>query len=357
MRRFVKFPFDLYSGNKYWIPPLIHMELRELDPKVNPIFEQAEAAFFLAYRGDKIVGRIAAMAHLGDTDRKGRFGWFDVIDDQDVAQELLFSAEEWLKNKNFEYVEGPVGFTNLDKAGCLIDGFDQLGNITTIYNYPYYQKLLLGAGYEPYTDWLEFRISVPKNTPDRLHRFSELVSKRLGLKIIPTKTNEDVIKYADAIFELLNKTHQNLHGFVAVSPRMAKYYQKRFASFLQADYTSIIVDERDKLVAFGLSIPSMSRAFRKANGRLLPLGWWHIRQAIKNNDTADLMLIGVDPIYQKKGVPALIFFDFSKGLIKRGIRWLESNPELADNKDVQMLWGKYEHVQHKQRRSFIKTLT
>ncbi len=360
MKRFVCFPFDLYAECPYWIPPLIKDEIRSLSPKYNPAFHRGDAAFFLAVQSGKVVGRIAALINRIELEyqavNKGRFGWFDVINDVEVAKLLLSQAESWLKARGMNYVEGPLGFSNLDRAGCLVEGFEELGNITTIYNYPYYEDLLLQCGYRKAMDWVEYRIEVPQHVSEDLGRFAKLISKRLKIRLVKTDSVSDLLQYTEAIFDLLNRTHAHLHGFVPFDRQIIQYYKKKFGQFLHPDYTAIVVDRDNNLIGFGLAVPSMSEAFKKAKGRLFPLGWWHIRKALKRNDTVDLMLIGVDSSYRNKGVPALIFYAFSKGLYKNGIRWLESNPELEDNTNVQRLWAKYPHRLHKRRRSFVKDL-
>ncbi len=356
---FIKFPFSLYKGNAYWVPPLIKDELKSFD-KQNPIFESAQAQFFLAYKNNKIVGRIAAIINWVEAKEqqklKMRFGWFDVIDDIEVTKALLDKVAEIGKANKLEYVEGPVGFSNMDKAGMLTDGFDQLATMIGIYNYQYYPEHLQKLGYTKESEWHEYKIEFKNIHMDKFGPLSELIERRYQLKALTFKTSKSILPYVDEMFGLLNKSYAELETFVPIQQFQIDHYKEKYISFIHPDFINCVIDKNGKLVAFGITMPSFAKAFQKANGSLFPFGFLHLLQAMRKNEYAEFYLIGVDPEYQNKGVAAIIFREMHKVFTKRGIKYIETNPELEENSKVQLLWKNFQPVMHKKRKTFRKEL-
>ena len=353
--QFIEFPFTLYKNNKYWVPPLIKDELKSFD-KQNPIFETAQAQFFLAYKKDIIVGRIAAIINWIETkDQKKlkmRFGWFDVIDDIEVTKALIDTVAEIGKANNLKYMEGPVGFSNMDKAGMLTDGFDQLATMIGIYNYDYYPEHLKKLGFTKESEWHEYKIEFKNIHMDKFGPLSELIEKRYHLKALTFKSSKAILPYVDEMFGLLNKSYAELETFVPIQQFQIDHYKEKYISFIHPDFINCVIDKNGKLVAFGITMPSFSKAFQKAKGKLFPFGFLHLLQAMRKNEYAEFYLIGVDPEYQNKGVAAIIFREMHRVFTKRGIKYIETNPELEENSKVQLLWKNFQPIMHKKRKTF-----
>jgi hypothetical protein len=267
--QFIEFPFTLYKNNKYWVPPLIKDELKSFD-KQNPIFETAQAQFFLAYKKDIIVGRIAAIINWIETkDQKKlkmRFGWFDVIDDIEVTKALIDTVAEIGKANNLKYMEGPVGFSNMDKAGMLTDGFDQLATMIGIYNHDYYPEHLKKLGFTKESEWHEYKIEFKNIHMDKFGPLSELIEKRYHLKALTFKSSKAILPYVDEMFGLLNKSYAELETFVPIQQFQIDHYKEKYISFIHPDFINCVIDKNGKLVAFGITMPSFSKAFQKAKG-------------------------------------------------------------------------------------------
>ena len=357
---FVKFPFELYKDSPYYVPSIIKEEIDVLNPKKNPVFKNAVAKYFLAYKEDRVVGRIAAIINWIEVKEqeksKVRFGWFDFIDDLEVSKALLNKVAEFGASQELTYMEGPVGFSNMDKAGILIKGFDELNTMITWYNYPYYAKHMEELGFEPAATWVEYIIKVPSEIKDKVIKFSDIIKEKYDLKLLKFRKSKDLLKYADDMFDLLNKTYSHLQTFVPIQPHQIEMYKKKYLPYLNPEYIVCIADKDDKLIAFSIVMPSFSKALKKMNGKIYPLRFLHILRAQKRNDTAAFYLIGIDPTYQNKGVTALIFKEMNQTFIRNGIETVETNPELEENKAIQALWNGYENEQHKMRRTFRKNL-
>ncbi|WP_298540722.1 GNAT family N-acetyltransferase [uncultured Aquimarina sp.] len=357
---FVKFPFELYRDSPYYVPSIIKEELDVMNPKKNPVFKNAIAKYFLAYRNDKIVGRIAAIINWIEVKEqqklKVRFGWFDVIDDIEVTKALLGKVAEFGKQHSLEYMEGPVGFSNMDKAGILIKGFEELNTMITWYNYPYYQKHMEQLSFEDAATWVEYKIKVPTETREKVIKFAKIIKERYQLQLLKFKKSKELLKYADDMFDLLNKTYSSLQTFVPIQQYQIEMYKKKYLPYLNPEYITCIADKNGKLIAFSIVMPSFSKALKKMNGKIYPLKFLHILKAQRRNDTAAFYLIGVDPEYQNKGVTALIFKEMNETFIRNGIEMVETNPELEENKAIQALWNDYEHEQHKMRRTYRKDI-
>lgn len=363
MRKFVEFNLKLYKGNPYHVPGLIKDELGTLNPRTNPAFQFCEAAYFLAYRNGEIVGRIAGIINHRANDtwnqNNARFGFVDFINDDEVVDALFDAVTKWAKKHKKDMLQGPMGFTDLDHEGMLIEGFDQIGTMATIYNYAYYPHQLERIGFIKDQDWKEFKIMIPDAIPEKHQRISNIVRQKYGLKTVKFRTRKEVEPYAHRIFETLNQAYSVLYGFSELSKEQIDYYVKQYIPMIHLDFVTLIVRESDdKVVAFAITIPNLSRALQKAKGKMYPFGWFHLAKDLymSGNPVVDLYLIGVIPEYQNKGVNALLFDDLIPVFQKAGIKYAESNPELETNAAVQMQWNYFERVHHKTRRAYIKEI-
>ncbi|MBJ2186739.1 N-acetyltransferase [Paramuribaculum intestinale] len=362
LKKYVKFGIDLYRGNDCYVPPLIFEEIETLMPSKNPAFDFCEAQSFMALRDGVPAGRITAIINRVVNERTGkreaRFGFVDFVDDAEVVDALFRAAEEWSRQRGMTEMVGPMGFTDMDHEGMLIDGFDELGTMATIYNYPYYPVHMERMGYKPDVDWVEYRMTVPDSVPDKYLRIASLVERKYGFKTLHyTSRSRLKADYGRAIFDLINVAYNGLYGYSPLSDRQIDYYIDKYLGILRLDCISVVVDKDGKLVAFGISIPSFSRALQRSGGRLWPLGWYHLLKAIHGkNDVVDLMLVAVSPEYQNMGVNAMVFADLLPTYIKNGYKFAESNLELADNASVQLQWQYFERRQHRRRRAFRRDL-
>ncbi|MDG1063230.1 MAG: GNAT family N-acetyltransferase [Flavobacteriaceae bacterium] len=360
LRAFVLFPFDLYRGHPYWVPPMIKEELETLDQESNPVFQNASAEYLLAYESGKVVGRMAVIMNRIEIEQQAkpklRFGWFDVIDDVNVTQQLLAKAIEIGKAHNLDYIEGPVGFTNMEKAGILTMGFDRLNTMITNYNYPYYAAHFEQLGFEKQATWVEFKMDIHPKASDKVLKFSRLIKERYHLSVLKFKNKKEIMPYVDRMFELLNQTYSSLQTFVPIQPYQVAHYKEKYFPFIKPDYINCVQDQDGELIAFAIVMPSFSKALKKANGRLFPFGWLHILKAQYINDTAAFYLIGIHPDYQGKGVTSILFDEIQNLFNRKGIVVGESNPELKENTAVQRLWKDFNPVQHKERSTFRKLL-
>lgn len=363
LKKFVQFGIDLYEGNEYYVPPLVYDEIATLNSAKNPAFEHCDASYFLAYRDGQIVGRIGVFINYksneGWKQRHARFGFVDFIDDKEVADALFGAAESWARFRGMEKIHGPMGFTDLDHEGMLIDGFDQISTLSTIYNYPYYVDHMERMGYIKDQDWVEFLITIPQEMPERLMRAAEIVKKRSGLMVKHLENKRDVYPYARDIFKLINKSYKGLYGFVELTDKQIDYYVDMYIPMLRLDFLTLVVRQEDnKLIGVAIGLPSLARALQKAKGKFMPAGWYHLFKALKGRDNKvlDLLLVAVDPEYQGKGVVALFLDEFISAAIRLGFEYAESNPELELNHKVQSMWDDLEAKHTKTRRAFIKDL-
>jgi GNAT superfamily N-acetyltransferase len=362
LKSFVKFNIDLYKNNPYHVPGLIDEEMMTLSEKKNPAFETSEAACFLARKDQRIAGRIACMINHKSNriwnQKHARFGFVDFIDDPEVVDALFDTAENWAKERGMEALHGPLGFTDMDHEGMLIEGFDQLGTMATIYNYPYYPEHMLRRGYAKDQDWQEFKIYIPDEVPEKHLRIGEIARKKYGLKILKFKKRKEIWPYAYRIFDTLNKAYAPLYGFVELSAKQIDYYINMYIPMLRLDMITLIIREADDVVVgFGITMPNLSRALQKAGGSFLPFGFIPLLKALyAKPKVVDLYLIGVIPEYRNKGVNALLFNDLIPLYKKLGVVYAESNPELETNNAVQSQWDYFRREHHKTRRIFIKHL-
>ena len=360
LKKFIKFPHGLYSKNPYWVPPLMFDEMNTLRRSKNPAFEYCEAKCWLAYKDGRIAGRIAGIINHRFIEKWGkknvRFSWVDFIDDEEVSALLFKTVEEWAISKGMESIHGPLGFCDMDREGMLVEGFDEMSMLITNYNYPYYPEHLEKHGFAKDIDWMEYEIKVPDCIPERVAKINDAVLKRLNMKILDSRKSKDIIPYIKGVFELLNEAYKELYGVVTLTDRQIEAYTKQYFGFINVDYVRIILDENNKVAAFGIAMPSLSKAMRKSGGRLFPFGFMHILRALKKNDCVDLYLIAVRPELQTKGIHALLLTEINKSAIRNGILKAETGPELESNTKVQSLWKHYETRQHKRRRCYIKHL-
>lgn len=362
LRKFTQFQIDLYRGNGCYVPPLISDDVKTLDPKENPAFDFCEAQCFMAYEDGRPVGRVAAIINNAVNERSGeksvRFGFLDFEDNPEVSGALMKAVEQWGKERGMTRVIGPLGFTDLDHEGMLVEGFDELSTMATIYNYPYYPEHIERLGYAKDSDWKEFVMDVPDGIPEKMNRVADIVKKRTGLKVKKYTSRKKIKEeYGRALFELVNEAYDQLYEYSPLTDRQIEYYIDQYLDLLDLDLVTIIVDGEEKLVGVGISMPSMSRALQKAKGRLFPFGWIPLLKGLKGkNDRVDLLLVAVKPEYQSKGVNALLFQDLIPYYIKRGFKWAESNPEMETNAKVQSQWDYFTHRQHRRRRSYVKNI-
>lgn len=362
LKKFVQFNYELYKNNPYHVPTLIEDEMATLDKDKNPAFDFCEAAYFLAYKNGKIVGRIAGIINYRANETwnqsHARFGFVDFVNDNEVVDALFGAVSSWAKAKGMDILHGPMGFTDMDKEGMLVEGFDQLGTMITIYNYAYYPKQLERIGFIKDLDWKEYKIFVPREIPERHMRISEMVKEKYGLKVLKFKTRKEILPYGPQIFETLNKAYAHLYGFSELSPAQIDYYVKMYLPVLRLDFVTVIIREKDQaVVGFAVSMPSMSQALRRCKGKMFPLGFLHLLKALKSQPkVVDLYLMGVLPEYQNKGINALLFNDLIPIFNESGVVYAESNPELETNMSVQLQWNYFERKHHKTRRAFIKKI-
>lgn len=360
LKTFVKFPFKLYKNSKYWVPPIISQEIKTFDKNENPVFNDAEATLFLAYKDGEIVGRVAAIISWlevkDQNQKKMRFGWFDVIDDIEVSKALLNKVLEIGKKHDLEYLEGPVGFSNLDKVGVLTYGFDHIGTMITWYNHPYYASHFEQLGYKIEKEYLENKHAFSDITKESFARIQEIIKKRYKLKALYFNKTSEVMPYADKMFDLFNKSYSSLSSFVAITDIQKAYFKKKFLSFINPEYIKFVVDEHDELVAFGIVMPSYSEALQKMKGKLFPFGIFHLLKAKKHSKKVTFYLIGVHPEYQNKGIHAVIFNEFYESFDKKGILECIRTPELSDNLAIQKIWKNFNPITHKKRCTFRKDI-
>lgn len=362
LKKFIKFPFELYKGDPYWVPPLIKDEMESFNPQKNPAYESAETRLFLAFRDGKIVGRIAAiLSHAANNKyntKNLRFGWWDAINDDDVARALFQAVEKWGKELGMETLTGPHGFSDLDPEGMLVEGYDQLPTISVYYNYPYYPDLVEKYGFHKEIDYVEFRSVVPRETgiPEKLLRIGSKIKERSGIKVVKFKKKREVLKWAVEIFRLLDETFEEIYGSVPLTEKQIQYYVKKYFSFVDKDLLQLAVNENNEAIGFMITMPNLSRAFQKARGRLLPFGWYYILQALKKFEILDFYLAGVKNKYRGYGVDLLMVLEIVQAALDKGASYAESNPELESNKKVQAQWKYFNPTQHKRRRIFKKAI-
>ena len=360
LKAFIRFPVSLHADNPYFVPPLFFDEFNTLRRDRNPAFEHCTVKYWLALNEGRVVGRVAGIInrlHIEKwNQRYARFGWIDFIDDPDVSEALLNSVETWAGANGMTAVHGPLGFTDLDREGMLIEGFDQLGTLATIYNPPYYPVHMENLGYRKDTDWVEYEMTVPPVPDEKIARIADIALRRNKLKLLQVRRKKQLLPYARDLFRLLDDEYRKLYGVVPLTEKQVESYIKQYFGFITPDFVPVVLDADGRMVAFGITMPSLSRALQRARGRLFPFGFIHLMKALKKNDRADLYLVAVKSEYQGKGVNAILIDRMNHVYNRLGITRVESNPELETNRMVQEQWKYFEKRQHKRRRCFIKHL-
>ena len=360
LKAFVDFPHRLYAGNAYWVPALRSDEINTLDREKNPAFAYCEARYWLAYDGKQVVGRIAGIINRRHKEKWGqsfmRFGWFDAVNNPEVSLALLEKVEDWACSEGLTDVHGPMGFTNLDHAGMLVEGFQELATQAAGYNYPYYSNHMAQAGYVKDVDYLEYEMPMPEAVDPKIAKLAKLVLKRNNLRLLEVKDKKELLPYAHELFDMLGAEYKHLYGVVPLSEEQVNAYIDQYFGFISPDFVPVIVDMEGRMVAFGVTMPSLSKALQRSKGRLFPFGIFHLMRALKKNERADLVLVAVAKEYQGKGVNAVLINRMFEVFCDFGIKKVESNPELESNIAVQAQWKHFERRQHKRRRIFIKHL-
>lgn len=360
LKRFVLFPFSLYKNSPYWVPPIISDEIENFDKTKNPVFHNADATLFLAYHNNKIVGRVAAIINWHEVNnqnlKKMRFGWFDVVDDINVTKALLDKVEEIAKANNLEYIEGPMGFSNLDKVGVLTEGFNELGTMITWYNHPYYAKHFEALNFTIEKQYQESHFKFSDVKPELFSKAQELIKRRYGLTPLNFTSTKQIMPYVDKMFDLFNESYAKLSSFVAISDVQRDYFKKKYINFINPEYIKFVVDKNNNPIAFSIVMPSYSRALQKAKGKLFPFGIFHLLRARKHSKDVIFYLIGIHPEYQNKGVTAIIFNEYYSVFKKKGIENCIRTPELEDNIAIQQIWKHFKPKVRKRRKTYRKNL-
>jgi GNAT superfamily N-acetyltransferase len=358
LKTFVQFFTTLYENSEYAPIPLHFDELETLSKEKNPAHKNCKAKYWIAYKNGKVVGRIAGIVKNNETTEDGnpigRYGWFDFIDDKEVSKALMETALAWIKEFNISLVHGPFGFTDLDRQGMLIEGFDRLGTFAALYNYSYYVEHMEQLGFKKRIDWVEYEIDVENLAIDRVAKIAEYAAQKYEFRIVEVKSRKELKKYIFSVFNMLNKEYTNLYGFTQLTEEQIMHYVKMFINLVKLEFVSLVVDKNDVLIGFGIAMPSFTAASIKAKGKLFPFGWYHFLRALKKNEILDLYLVAVDSEYQKKGVNALLITQTAKKAKEFGILRAETNIELENNNSVQSMWQFFERDLHKRRRCYIK---
>lgn len=364
LRAFVKFPLKLYKGCPYYVPGIYIDELSTLDMSKNPMGKYSKSAKFLAYNEKgEIVGRVMAIINeIANRDwnhAEVRFGWMDFIDDQEVSRALLEAVIAFGKEHGMTQVSGPLGFTDFDSEGCIVEGFDDISSFALRYNYPYYAAHFEALGLGKVNDWLEYRIFVPDEVPEKVTRMAAIVSERYDLHV--RKITRKIVReedYGKKIFDMVNRTYCNLFDFTVLPPDVMRSYINTYLGLLDLDFVTVIEDKDGNLVAFSVTMPSIARAVQKSKGYLFPLGWWRLLRSmyLKHEEALELLLIAVDPDYRNKGVHAMLFNRIIPHLIQGGFTYGESNAEMETNNAVQNLWNQYRREFKRRRRVYSKPI-
>ncbi|WP_397362841.1 GTP cyclohydrolase [Olleya sp. R77988] len=359
-KAFVKFPFKIYKDSKYWVPPIISQELATFDAKKNPIFNDAEATLFLAYKDSTVVGRVAGIINWLEVKdqniQKMRFGWFDFIDDLEVSKALIDEVVKIGMENSLDYTEGPVGFSNLDKVGVMTQGFDQVSNMIAWYNHEYYIKHYEALGFKVEKKYSESRFPFKNVKPEFFFKAQELIKRRYKLTPLKFTKTSQVMPYVDRMFDLFNESYASLSSFVAITDIQKAYFKKKFISFINPEYIKFVVDKDDNLVAFAIVMPRFAAALQKMNGKLLPVGFLKLLKAKKESKDVMFYLIGVHPDYQNKGVHAVIFNEYYNTFTEKGIQTCYRTPELEDNEAIHKIWKHFDPEVYVRRCTYKKVL-
>ncbi|HKM30111.1 MAG TPA: hypothetical protein VJZ51_05100 [Bacilli bacterium] len=357
IKKFIDFPNKLYMDNPYYVPCIFMDEMNNLNPKKNPAYQYAETKLFLAYDGKKIVGRICGLINHAYNQKKNvkqiRFTRFDVIDDIEITKALINAVMDWGRSREIFQLIGPIGFSDLDKQGMLVDGFTEMSNSLTLYNHEYYVKHLEQIGFKKDADWVEYQVFTPQEMNERISKLAKIIQKRYEYKIVKAKNGREAKPYAYEVFNLVNESFAHLYGVVKLTDKQIRGTVKQFITLINFEYCYIITDKNDLMIGFGALTPSINEALRKSRGRLFPFGALRILKATKKGEVLDMYILAVKPEYQNLGVNALILCEGIKSAIKNGIKYAETGPELETNHSVRDQWKEFDVRQHRRRRSWI----
>lgn len=361
--KFIVFPNELYKGNSCYVPTIPYDNMTVFDKNKNVAFEFCDTEFFLAYKNNKVVGRVLAIINHKANKKWNtlnvRFGWIDFIDDIEVSKALLDAVAEFGARNGMTTLVGPLGFTDFDPEGMLVEGFDQMGTMSMIYNYPYYHEHMERLGLKKEVDWVEYKITIPDELPEKYYRMAEIIKERNRLKIVK-KTRKEVVKgkYGRKLFHLINNTYNILYGYSELSEKQIDILVDKYLGFLDMHMVTFIENDNGELIAAGVTMPSLSKALQKCHGRLFPLGWWYLlkNMFIKRPDTLDMLLVAVRPDYQNKGINSLLIIDLFERFKKLGFKYAETSAELESNIKIQSMWSNFERKQHKRRRVYAKEI-
>ncbi len=360
LKEFVKVPFTLYRNNACWVPPLIKNEMDTLNPEKNPAFDYCDAAYWTAYKNNQPAGRIAVILNRKYNQKWNRndvsFSRFDFIDDDEVSSALMQKAEEWARTKNTGHIHGPLGFTNFDQQGMLVKGFNEMSTLASVYNHSYYPEHMDKMNFQKEIDYVEYEVKTPDAVPEKAARISDIVLKKHNLRTYKADSKRQLLPYSEQIFDVINQAYKDIFYSVELSSRQVQMFKKKYLSFIDPEFVLLIMDSQDHVIGFNIAMPSLSRAFKKAGGRLFPFGFIHILRALRNPAYLDLYLVGILPEYQNKGINAVFMTDLTRTAIKNGIKKTETNSELETNTKVQAFWKYYDARMHKRKRVFIKNL-
>lgn len=359
-KAFFTFPNELYACEENYIPPLIEEEKKQFDPRYNPALEFSDFSCWLVYDGRKVVGRIAGIINHRCNEirqcRCARFSWFDLYNDAAIGALLLNTVESWAVHKGMTQIIGPYGFTSFNPHGILVEGFNERATPYSHYNFPYYQHIVEQLDYRKEMEWVESRVAVPDRIPEKMLRIAAFVKERYGAKVVDNSSMKNLLTYKYQIFHLLNDSYEQIYGFVPLTDKQIQLLVDDFEKILIPKYISVVVNPENEVIAFGVSIPDLARALRKAKGHLWPLGIFYLWHGLHHNDTIDLMLIAVRPDYQQKGVNALLFEQLIPIYQKNGIRYVETLQNQSDNQRVQSQWDYFDRRIHKRSFGYVKEL-
>ena len=363
LKTFIKFPLELYKDCPYYVPNIFTDEMTTLNPDKNPMGKYSKSAKFLAYKDGVLVGRVAAIINeIANRDwnhKEVRFGWIDFVDDKEVSRALIEAVIAFGKEYGMTQISGPLGFTDFDNEGCVVEGFDDISSFALKFNYPYYGEHFEALGFQKANDWLELRIFVPDAVPDKVVRASRMLEERYGLHVRKI-TKKEIYKenYGQKVFDLINRTYRDLYDFTVLPPEVVDSYIKTYLGLLDPKFITLVENPEGKLVAVALTMPSIARAVKKGRGYMFPLGWWYLLKSMyfKYEEALELLMIAVEPEYRNKGVHALLFNEIIPNLQKGGFKYGESNAEMESNTNVQNIWNAYEKEFKRRRRVYSKEI-
>ncbi len=359
LKEFVNFQYNLYRQNKYFVPSIRTNVFSTFDKEKNPAYEFCDVKMWVAKKNGETVGRIAGIINHKYNELKDekyiRFGWLEFVDDKEVVESLIKKVEDWGKEQRLEKIHGPIGMTNFDSCGLLVEGFEETATSSSVYNYPYYKEYIEELGFSKENDWIEFKIPVPEKTPEQLNRIATIVKKKYNLSVVRPETSEDLLKYGKKIFQLMNDAYKGLYIVLEFNDKQIDYYVKKYLPSLPPKYVSIVL-QGDEVVAFGISMPSISKALQKSNGKLFPFGFIRVLRALKKNNVMDLMLIAVKPELQNKGINSIMFDELIPKYIENGIDYVETNSEMENNLKVQSQWKFFDPQLTKRKRSYVREI-